>query len=271
MNNFFEDINKATAEYPYINITNYTMDYVNHIHEETEVVYVLEGELGVIVDSKNMTLYSGDICIITPGQVHNLVATEYNKVCIMKLYSYLDLSGLKLKSNVITRDNEAYDQIKNLADSVIIEDLHRNKGYESAVNIATWQIQLFVLRNIPHTKISNDEMKKVNNKIRLVNNVNTYLEDGFPKKVSLESVANYCGYTKYYFSHYFKETVGMGFWEYYSFFRIKKAAFMLDNSNYTIIRIAEDCGFASLRSFNRAFQKYFNCTPRKYRKRAELG
>lgn len=265
MNNFFEDINKATAEYPYIKITNYDMDYVNHIHEETEVVYVLEGKLGVIVDSNDMMLYDGDICIITPGQVHNLVATDYNKVCIMKLYNYLDLSGLKLHSNIVVREDEAYNQIKSFVDNIISEDFHRHIGYKSAVNIATWQIQLFVLRNIPYSKISNDEIKKANNKIRLVNNVNIYLEKDFPKSVSLEDAAKHCGYTKYYFSHYFKDTTGIGFWEYYSFFRIKKAEFMLGNSNNSITQIAQDCGFSSLRSFNRAFQKYFNCTPREYR------
>lgn len=265
MNNFFEDINRATAEYPYIKITNYDIDYVNHIHEETEIVYVLEGEIEVVVDSNNLSLHRGDICIITPGQVHNLVAVGYNKVCIMKLHNYLDLSGLKLRSNIVMSNEGIYKQIKSFADNIIEEDLNRYEGYKSAVSIASWQIQLAILRNIPHIKISNYEMKKVNNKIKLVNDVNMYLKEDFPKDISLENVAKHCGYSKYYFSHYFRDITGISFWEYYTYFRIKKAAFMLDNSDNPVTQIAEDCGFFSLRSFNRAFQKYFNCAPREYR------
>lgn len=265
MGGFFEDINRATPEYPYIKISNYNMDYINHIHEETEVICVLEGELDVVVGCNRLTLYSGDICIIIPGQVHNLIAEKYNKVCIMKLYNHMDLSGLRLESNIVTKSDSAYGAIKDFIDTIIREDFHRERGYKSAVNIAAWQIQLFVFRDIPHIEISRNEIKKINKKIQLVSDVNTYLEQDFPKNVSLENVAGYCGYTKYYFSHYFKDTMGMGFWDYYSFFRIKKAAFMIGNSDNSITQIAQDCGFSSLRSFNRMFQKYLNCSPREYR------
>lgn len=153
------------------------------------------------------------------GTGPNLVATDYNKVCIMKLYNHLDLPGIKLKSNVIDKGDKVYREIKSFADNIIND---RYDGYKSAVNIEIWQIQLSVLRNVSYVKISNNEMKKANNKITLVNNVNIYLEKDFPRNVSLEAIAKHCGYAKYYFSHYFKNTTGIGFWEYYSVFRIKK-------------------------------------------------
>jgi AraC-like DNA-binding protein len=42
---------------------------------------------------------------------------------------------------------------------------------------------------------------------------------------------------------------------------------MLTNKEIAITEIAEKSGFESLRSFHRAFQKFFNCTPTEYRKK----
>lgn len=265
LNNYFENKNKASMEYPHINVVNYNADYVNHIHEEPEILYVLEGEIKILIDMDIYLLHTGDICIITPGQLHNLFACGHNKTCIFKLYPFLDLSGLKLHSNILSHDAEFYVPIQKLLESMIHENSHQELGYQSAVSIASWQLQLYILRNIRHTPITNQEKKKIQQKIKLFYDVNVYLEESASETVSLESAALYCGYTKYYFSHYFKGTFGMGFWDYYSYFRIKKAVFMLENSENPITQIAQDSGFENLRSFHRLFQKTYHCTPKEYR------
>jgi len=266
MESFFEDINRATPEYPCISISHHDTDYVNHLHEETEIVFVIDGSIDISLDTERITVSKGDICIITPGRIHNFIVTGKNTVCVMKIYSFVDLTGIRLKSSILERGNNAYVYIKKCIDTIISEDKNRREGYKSAVNIASWQAELYILREFSYERINSDEIKKLNKKVKLIDDINTYLSTDFAENVTLDSVARYCGYTKYYFSHFFKSTAGMGFWQYYSFFRIKKAAFMLDNSSNSVTQIAADCGFSTLRSFNRTFKNYYGCSPRDYRK-----
>ncbi|MBQ7900574.1 MAG: helix-turn-helix transcriptional regulator [Clostridia bacterium] len=44
-----------------------------------------------------------------------------------------------------------------------------------------------------------------------------------------------------------------------------KACYMLNNTNCTVIQCALDCGFTSLRSFNRNFKLQTSLTPQQYR------
>ena len=84
-------------------------------------------------------------------------------------------------------------------------------------------------------------------------------------------MAAHCGYSRYYFSHYFKETTGMSFMDYLTAFRVERAAARMELTGETFTEIAYACGFQSIRTFNRMFQKYYHITPSAYRKFKKAG
>jgi xylan 1,4-beta-xylosidase len=60
---------------------------------------------------------------------------------------------------------------------------------------------------------------------------------------------------------------GLTFIEYLTNLRLDKAVFSLLTNEKAICKIAYECGFASIKSFNRAFKNAYGISPREYRKR----
>ena len=70
---------------------------------------------------------------------------------------------------------------------------------------------------------------------------------------------------KYYISHVFHERMQMGFKEFVNKLRIEHSCGLLEKG-CSIIDIAYASGFSSVRTYNRAFLKYMEMSPREYMK-----
>ncbi len=92
-----------------------------------------------------------------------------------------------------------------------------------------------------------------------------YLESNYSDEISLESMAKRIGLSEYYFSRLFKETTGMNFGVYLSYLRIQNAKRDIGFTDKSIIDIAYECGFKSIRTFNRNFIRFCEVTPTEYR------
>jgi len=62
-----------------------------------------------------------------------------------------------------------------------------------------------------------------------------------------------------------KNEVSMSFNTYVNLYRIRKACYILTNTNCRTIQCALECGYTSLRSFNRNFKLLTTLTPSEYR------
>lgn len=94
----------------------------------------------------------------------------------------------------------------------------------------------------------------------------TYLANNYQKSLTLNEVATAAGMSHFHFSKRFKETVGIGFAEYLSRLRISECKKILWNPNRSITEAAFECGFQSMASFNRAWNKFESQSPKEYRK-----
>ena len=84
--------------------------------------------------------------------------------------------------------------------------------------------------------------------------------------LSLDVLAEHLGISYYYLSRLFKEYIGTNFVSYLTLVRLEKAKELLKSTNDTIEQIAEKSGFLGSNSLIRAFKKYYNTTPGKFRK-----
>ena len=71
---------------------------------------------------------------------------------------------------------------------------------------------------------------------------------------------------EYYFGTDAYMYTGIRFIEYVNHYRVNEARFLLRYSNKTILSVALECGFDSLRNFNRVFKKIAEQTPSEYRR-----
>ncbi len=99
----------------------------------------------------------------------------------------------------------------------------------------------------------------------IMNMAVNYISDHYTGEVTLEQVAAFAGYSKYYFSRTFRDYFGISFSDYLLVKRINQAANLLVHTDMPIGDVAKEAGFGSIATFNRIFRKHKNCTPTRYR------
>ncbi|MBR2989082.1 MAG: helix-turn-helix transcriptional regulator, partial [Clostridia bacterium] len=92
-----------------------------------------------------------------------------------------------------------------------------------------------------------------------------YAEENFCEKCFLKDVARKLGYDYAYLSKIFKRNTTLSFNSYVNTLRINKSKIMLEKTGKSVTQIADECGYSSLRSFNRAFIRAEGQTPSQYK------
>lgn len=97
-----------------------------------------------------------------------------------------------------------------------------------------------------------------------------YMEENLGKAISRDAVAEQIFLSSSYFSHLFKQVMGVGYNEYLTELRVKKAKELL-MQNVSVSDIAGIVGFQNARYFSSIFQKRTGYTPSEYRRAVLSG
>lgn len=93
-----------------------------------------------------------------------------------------------------------------------------------------------------------------------------YIETNLHEDLTLDSIAQSAGFSKYHYHRIFQKEVGVTASEYIRYRRIANAANMLLYTDEKIVDIAFYYQFDTQESFTRAFKKYYQLPPGQYRK-----
>ena len=262
-----ELINRASQAYPFL-IRHTDVRYIPHFHPETELVYLIDGELTFTLGMQSHTVRTGDICIITPDAIHNLFTENHSTSYVMKLYPAVDLSDILFENTILHPGDPGYDKLQRYILEIMRENETRGAAYELAVNICAESIFLLLLREFPYHTLDRRKKSRSLNESNFLSRINDYLETHFAEDFGLEDISEYLNYEKSYFCRYFKRVTGITFWEYYTLFRLEKSVQrMAQFPKETVSLIANTSGFNNVRSYNEAFRKTYHCTPMEYKKK----
>ncbi len=101
--------------------------------------------------------------------------------------------------------------------------------------------------------------------IKTIENMVDWVESNLKENPTLSKMSSHVGYSPYYCSTKFHETVGLTFKTYVQKRKLSNATKELIESEYRIIDIAATYGFSSHEAFTRAFTREYGCSPRHYR------
>jgi len=112
-----------------------------------------------------------------------------------------------------------------------------------------------------------NKYKNTRQQNKYVKNALDILEKNFTADISLTATADEFGISAEHFSRIFKKETGLGFNEYLSILRLKKAESILRrNQTQSISDVAFSCGFNDSNYFCEKFKKVYGVSPLKYRK-----
>lgn len=93
-----------------------------------------------------------------------------------------------------------------------------------------------------------------------------YVDNHYNEELLVYEVAKHFGYSREYFSRFFKKEIGMPFKDYLTQYRLNKSLIELELNNKTITDIAINTGFSNETQYINSFKKRFKLTPGQYRK-----
>ncbi len=99
-----------------------------------------------------------------------------------------------------------------------------------------------------------------------LNRLREYVKQSYSEPISLKRAASVAALESSYFSTYFRANVGITFTDWLRQVRIEKAMELMKAKDFSISEVAEEVGFADLRTFERAFKQYTLMTPMKFKK-----
>ena len=100
----------------------------------------------------------------------------------------------------------------------------------------------------------------------LIFKILVYIDNNIFTKVTLDGLAHTFHYNKYYIVKLFKKEIGYTLIDYINKLKIYYSLKLLNNSAYSILKIAIDTGFYSLEYYSETFKKEIGVSPKKYQK-----
>lgn len=155
--------------------------------------------------------------------------------------------------------SEELDLIKTLHE--IIKFYSKNSESENIACIATFFDLLYKVDMVTRDRLG----FKTENNNYYIKKVDSILNSGYGKKITLESVASQLNISPVYLSAVYKKTKGINFSDQLLNVRMENAEKMLINQNIPTSKVAELCGFYDENHFRKKFKQFFGMNVREYR------
>lgn len=252
--------------------------YHPHFHSQIELNYMMYGSYIVTLDQRTFRVEAGDLLTVFPNQVHSFDSPEEHRALVMifslKLFSeFEDYFENNIPHNPVIR---AKDMPKGLVDDLL--QLHdRFCGKKDASEFTdvpldiyqTISAEMFVkgialkILSAITEKMRFDVAQREN--IDILRRFVIYCNKNFAQEMSLSEVAENLSVNKSYISHLITNKLHTTYSRYINDIRINEACRKLINTSLPITEIAFSVGYASIRTFNRAFLGLVGVSPSNYR------
>lgn len=278
MKAFYEN-RKNKGDFPVYFTYVENMSFVAHWHKEIEMMYVLDGEIGVGINKEYRVLKKGELSICMSNDIHYYNSEGLKSKAAMIIFKpeiaafeNLDpdnMISVGLCSFFLNNQKEYDDSdVELLVKEIARESKKQQQLYKQIINLKLKELFLLIFRNNSEyfCLCTNNKSETHNHPLKPMQKALKYLEENYMDEVSLESTSKEAGLSPFYFSRLFKNTTGTNYNAYLTQLRIDDAEHLIKTTNEHIIDIAFKTGFSSIRTFNRAFKNLKGYTPQSIRK-----
>ncbi len=240
------------------NITFYSNTvWENHFHKNLELIYILKGNLNCTLNNVTYKMTTGDFGLCLPYDIHSYVPEKACEYWILVfsgdfVHSFSKEIVGKVGKGCVFRIKKP---IEKYVKEQLINNPHPSKYTLKSCLYAICEEYLSAVPLIPK------DAKKVEIIVRIAD----YISEKHTTHISLKDIATEFGYDYNYMSRHFKNIFNMSFTNFVNFYRLETALELLETTNASIVDIALNSGFQSVRSFNDFFKRNLNTTPSEYR------
>ncbi len=230
---------------------------ISHWHYDHELVVCESGEALVHLDQNQYTLKKGE-CIFLRGQSIHSIISSFDSILYVALFSEKlipEITDSYQLSYPLFADN--FDVRKTLME-IRRCDFERGRFYDLRNNALMEELiaKIFSALDILKEDII---QSKVTRKYKDL----LYDMDENVRDYDFLKAVNYMNMSEAYFSRFFKKVSGMTFSQYLNHIRVNRAIDLIRQGKLSITQISAECGFDTIRNFNRVFKQITSYSPKK--------
>lgn len=235
-----------------------------HIHEYSEMLYVMEGEMTMQLRGERITVPAGHLAFVAPNEIH----------------AYTDETPCRVRCSVFSNDfiacflqalgdGELASPVVDMTDRAPLLTALDDTDFSDALRL-TGLLSLICSELLRRTEI----VSRPREGAQLCQAAVGYISQHYTEDISLSDVAAALGYHEKYLSSALHSLTGMHFCMFLASYRVEHAKRLFRTSSgheKTVSQVAMESGFSSINTFNRAFKRLTGVTPGEYCQRRDVA
>jgi len=260
---------------PFRTYYNIHVDHDEELHEEMELVWVIEGKASILCEKRKYDLTADNVFMIYMNQRH-AIKSDYGSMMISfrlkKDYlqaHHLNFDKIPFSNRVFTFEELArkYHAVPLIISQIILLLKSTNPSPNIRYKIiGYYNMYIYNLYSV-RLKDRYLDIKKKNYDEYLIrfHKVIEYINQNYHEKITLSMLAELVNISSFRLSHFIRDTLGISFQEYLQNTRFEHALAELKNTRLPISEIVRKCGFSDAKYLNSLMQRKFHLTALKYR------
>ena len=252
----------------------YGMDVDNlHFHNLFEIGYCYEGH-GILGFNDERLIYDSGTFTTIPADFPHTTVSE--KIDYWE-FLFVDVNRIMEEifpdEPVMQRENIAlvnsraaiygineYPEVSVLVRKIFDEYRNKGAGYREMIKYLL-RIFMLELARINGAEGKSHKEATGNRHFDQIIPALRYVDLNYSGDLKAADLARECSISEVHLRRLFCDCVNLPPMDYVNLVRIQKACDLMQKSNYSMDRVAEECGFSSTSTFNRNFVKFMNNTP----------
>ena len=245
----------------------------SHIHSAVEIIVPHRGVSVYQLSDRVYRVHPGEVLIIPPGCPHMLTESGdiqrylilFEPAPLFTLQDMPSVSAMTQQPMYLKENDELTKEVITLLMKVVETYFGKEKMWNTSCYACLLELYALLGRRYLSQVAPSVPLRRLSVDPELMNSAMTYIGENYMKELSLEEVAAFAGFSKYYFSRVFKEFSGISFSDYLTVKRLNASANLLIHTDLPIREVAKESGFGSVGTFNRVFRERKRCTPTQFR------
>ena len=265
----------------------------HHWHDEVEILYFFGGEFRLEINMEQFCVRSEALYFINPGELHSIstekTGSSWEDAVVFSLdilsFDSCDAAQMQLINPIqngkmlfprcLLPNHPGFLQVRDaFLDTMNSFGHAANEGVPPENGAVTDDMtnQLFIkssllriLAVLSRHRLFTPTEKNLDKRVEGIKTVLTYIRENYNEKIYIQDLAAQVHMNEQYFCRFFKKSIGRSPMEYLNEYRIKQAMELLKETDLPVMEVCLECGYNNLGNFLRAFKKYTETTPLKYR------
>ena len=262
--------------FPFVHLTNSPFRQM-HYHSVFEIGYCYHGEGECACLDGIVPFKEGDAEFFFPYQPH--ISRSIKNDRSIWNFSYFDISEVFTDSIFNKEFWEKFVALENGISGIIRREEypHICDCIERIITISREEKENKLIKcrmlignllvNIMETSTENHKTKHNNDRINKLIPAIAYIKQHYNEQITITKLAKLCYMSVSSFREKFSKETGVSPQEYLLSTRMRYAKYRLENSNETIGKICQKCGFSDTANFYKQFLKKYGMSPTAYRKK----